>query len=70
MITMMYECCAPTYPFACLYGCVCGFPPLQWSSTLLMWADVGTLDSGKKFHYLLLSFCTRIYVVIDTFCLG
>ena len=47
MIIMMYEFCAPAYPFACLYGCVCGFPPLQWSSTLLMWEDVRTRGSGN-----------------------
>jgi len=26
---------------------LCGFPPLQWSSILLMWADVRTLDSDN-----------------------
>jgi len=46
MIIMMYEFCALAYPFACLYGCVCGLPPLQWSSILLMWADARTPSSG------------------------
>ena len=47
MIIMMYEFCALGYPFACLYGCVCGFPPLQWSSMLLMWVDARTRGSGN-----------------------
>jgi len=46
MIIMMYEFCVLAYPFACLYGCVCGLPPLQWSSILLMWADTRTPGSG------------------------
>jgi len=47
MIIMMYEFCALAYPFACLYGCVGGFPPLQWWSILLMWADARTRGSGN-----------------------
>jgi len=46
MIIIMCEFCTLAYPFACLYGCVRGFPPLQWSSILLMWADVRTPGSG------------------------
>jgi len=43
----MYESCALAYPFTSLYGCVCGLPPLQWSSILLMWADVRNRGSGN-----------------------
>jgi len=46
MIIMMYELYALAYPFACL-NVVCGLPPLQWSSILLMWADVRTRGSGN-----------------------
>jgi len=44
----MYESCALAYLFACLYGCVCGLPPMQWSSILLMWANVRNRGSGNS----------------------